>query len=141
MSPARAFGGAGIIFGSVPACASRFSMHGGISRHRAWISSLVLVSAMIAAPDAAGAGDAAPNSAGEVTDEAVEAQIRRLQNQLLGEQRNDGGWIYGNDTRDVGLTGLAALSLLTSGVAVDHPAVTKAAEYISKRKTSHTYTE
>ena len=74
----------------------------------------------------------------DVTAEQVRQAIDRGVNYLKGQQHADGSWIEGIGYEG-GISALAALALLDSGVGPDDPAMQKALNYLRKIKSDKTY--
>ncbi len=74
-----------------------------------------------------------------VSDAAVAARIKVLQNRLLRMQRPDGSWDYAG--YPVGATALAVLALRTSGVPPNHVSVRGGVKYICENADHKVYSE
>ena len=82
---------------------------------------------------------AQPLVSGEVSDQAVNARITLLRQNLLRAQKDDGAWLYPG--YPVGGTALVLLALRTAGLPADHPAIRRGTEYIVKRTDQKVYSE
>lgn len=83
---------------------------------------------------------AAPVRAQSVDARVVQKTIDSAVRFLFRSQRDDGGWPEFDANYPDGVTSLVTLALLNSGLSTDHPALSKALQYMSERELEKTYT-
>ncbi len=76
----------------------------------------------------------------ELTSQRVEQGIQLATRFLLSRQLEDGGWPEYNVVWPDGVSNLAALALLNSGLPPDKPELAKALQFLSRRELERTYT-
>ncbi|GAB4145862.1 MAG: DUF4159 domain-containing protein [Planctomycetaceae bacterium] len=81
------------------------------------------------------------NAQGEISPEKVLKSIRRGRLFLISQQQADGSWNYGGgNSHKIGVTGLAVLALINSGLTSKDTAVRKGLDFLRRQPISnHTY--